>query len=408
MNGDEGTRLDNGTALPSHMAALESRKATGILVANLVLLNFLAVPRSILEGENLGYKRMGISAVLAIVGGGLMVLAVKTGTGLPGVALAMVVATVLTAVTYLFIVRAYVPCFGLRRPSRGEVRAFLGLSGWFLGWRLVIKALRTGDVVVLGFADSAELVSVYALTRYVPETLITFVAMVVMGVAPGLGGLIGSGDLRKSAAVRADLMSFAWILVTVSGVGVLLWNRSFVELWVGSEFSAGDLANLLIAILVAQFVFVRTDAHIIDLTLDLRSKVFVGVLAGVVSVGLSTAFVLAGGGIIGLCAGFLIGRGILTFAYPAIVGRALEIPFTGQVGRALRPGIVTALLFALGLAAGQQVGVDSWLALAGVSSATVLVVGPIAYFAGLDRQGRDRIMKRVRRVSETFRTGGGS
>jgi hypothetical protein len=159
---------------------------------------------------------------------------------------------------------------------------------------------------------------------------------------------------------------------------------------------------------VAQFVFVRTDAHIIDLTLDLRSKVFVGVLAGIVSVGLSTAFVLAGGGIIGLCAGFLIGRGILTFAYPAIVGRALEIPFTGQVGRALRPGIVTALLFALGLAGGQQVGVDSWLALAGVSIATVLVVGPIAYFAGLDRQGRDRIMTRVRRVSETFRTGGGS
>jgi curved DNA-binding protein CbpA len=33
MNGDEGTRLDNGTALPSHMAAMESRKATGILVA---------------------------------------------------------------------------------------------------------------------------------------------------------------------------------------------------------------------------------------------------------------------------------------------------------------------------------------------------------------------------------------
>jgi O-antigen/teichoic acid export membrane protein len=378
------------------------RAATGILVANLVLLNFLAVPRSILEGENLGYKRMGISAVLAIVGGGLMVLAVRTGTGLPGVALAMVVATVLTAVTYLFIVRAYVPWFGLRRPSRGEVRAFLGLSGWFLGWRLVIKALRTGDVVVLGIADSAELVSVYALTRYVPETLITFVAMLVMGVAPGLGGLIGSGEKKKSAAVRADLMSFAWILVTVAGAGILLWNRSFVGLWVGPEFYAGDIANLLIVILVAQFVFVRTDANIIDLTLDLRNKVFVGVLAGVVSVGLSTAFVLAGGGIIGLCAGFLIGRGILTFAYPAIVGRALDIQFTGQVGGAMRPAVVTALLFGLGLAGGREVRVDTWLALIGVSIATVLVAGPIAFFAGLDRQGRNRIMARVRRISETF------
>ena len=84
------------------------RLAAGLLVANLVLRNFLDVPRSVLEGENLGYKRMGISAVLVVVGGGLMVVAVNSGAGLPGVAAATVIATVLTAFTYLFIVRSNV------------------------------------------------------------------------------------------------------------------------------------------------------------------------------------------------------------------------------------------------------------------------------------------------------------
>ena len=383
------------------------RVATGLLVANLILLNFLDVPRSVLEGENLGYKRMGLSALLVVAWGGLTILAVKTGMGLPGVALATVVTTILTAATYLFIVRVHVSWFRARRPSRAEVQGFLGLSWWFLGWRLVMQVLRSSDMVVLGVADSAELVSVYALTRYVPETLTTLVSMVVMGVAPGLGGLIGSGKLDRSAAVRAELMTFSWLLATVAGAGFLMWNRSFVGLWVGDAFYAGDLENLLIAALVTQFVFIRIDAHIIDLTLDLKQKVLVGALAGTVAVALSTAFVLAGGGIVGLCAGFLIGRGLLTLVYPAIVGRALDIRFTNQVRRAVRPVLVTALLFGFALAVGRQTRVDAWLPLVGVSIATAFTVGPIAFLAGLDRQGRIRLTLRVRRVAQTFRGRGG-
>jgi O-antigen/teichoic acid export membrane protein len=381
------------------------RVAAGLLVADLVLLNFLAVPRSVLEGENLGYKRMGLSALLVIAWGGLTILAVKTGMGLPGVALATVVTTILTAATYFLIVRAYVPWFNVRLPARAEVRGFLGLSGWFLGWRLVMQILRSSDMVVLGIADSAELVSVYALTRYVPEALVTFVAMIVMGVAPGLGGLIGSGNLEKSAAVRAEMMSFTWVLATIAGVGILLCNRSFVGLWVGSEFYAGDIANLLIVLLVTQFVFVRNDANIIDLTLDLKKKVLLGGLAGALAVALATGFVLLGGGIVGLCAGFIIGRGFLSILYPAMVGRTLNIRPSDQVRRSLRPAVVSALLFGLAQVAGRRIALDAWLPLIGVSIATVLLVGPIAFFSGLDERGRNRLKTRAQRVAATFRGG---
>lgn len=385
------------------------RVATALLVTNLVAINFVSVPRSVLEGENLGYKRMGLSALLVLVGGALVILAVRTDTGLPGVALATLVTTLLTGATFFFVVQVYVPWFRIRLPSRAEVQGFLTLSWWFLGWRLVMQTLRSSDVVVLGVADSAELVSVYALTRYVPETLISFVTVIVMGVAPGLGGLIGSGNMKKSAAVRTEMMAFTWLLVTVAGVGILAWNRSFVGLWVGDAFYAGELENFLIVILVMQFVFIRNDAYIIDLTLDLKKKVIVGGLSAILAVGLAASFVVfLDGGISGLCVGFLIGRGYLSFLYPAMVGQTLEIDMADQLRRAVRPAIVSACLFACAFMAGRQFGVDDWLPLIGVAILTALLVGPLAFFAGLGRDQRTLLSQRAVRVAGSFGIGSGS
>ena len=382
------------------------RIATFLLVVNLVALNFVSIPRSVLEGENLGYKRMGLSALLVFVGGGLMIAAVKLGAGLPGVAAATTAATILTGLTFLFVVRAYVPWFAVRWPSRAEARAFLSLSWWFLGWRLVMQLLRASDVVVLGVADSPELVTVYALTRYVPETLITFVGMLVFGVAPGLGGLIGAGKLKKSADVRAEMMAFTWLLATVAGVGILLWNRSFVGLWVGPEFYAGDLENLMIVLLSVQFVLLRNDANIIDLTLDLKSKVIVGGIASLLAIGLALAgLLLFDAGIVGLCVGFLAGRAVLGLAYPKMVGETLATPLGGQLLASVRPTLVACLLFVAALLLAPRAAVASWAALVAVSGLTVLIVGPLAFHAGLSRGARLRLAERTSRVIESLRSG---
>ena len=262
--------------------------------------------------------------------------------------------------------------------------------------------LRTSDMVVLGIADSPELVTVYALTRYVPEAVVTLVAMVVMRVAPGLGGIIGSGNSKKGATVRRELMTFTWLLAVITGVGILLWNRSFVGIWVGDTFFAGRLANLLIVLLVVQFVFIRNDSHIIDLTLDLKNKVLLGALAGTVSVVVSTILVLLDHGIVGLCIGFLVGRGIVSLAYPAVVGGALGIRLRDQARQAIRPALVTMLLFTAATLSGPHLIVDSWLLLIGGAATTVLVVTPIAFFLGLDPDGRARISSRAERLMATF------
>src|SRR3990172_1308605 len=64
------------------------RWAAALLVANLLFTNLAEIPQSVLRGENLGYKRMGLTTLLLLLGGGLMALAMYFKTGLIGVAFA--------------------------------------------------------------------------------------------------------------------------------------------------------------------------------------------------------------------------------------------------------------------------------------------------------------------------------
>jgi O-antigen/teichoic acid export membrane protein len=357
------------------------------------------VPRSVLEGQNMGYKRMGLSATLVFVGGGLLALAAKLNTGLVGVAASRLATTALTGLLFFQIVRSYVPWFGVAKPEFGAVRRFLGLSGWFLFWNMVMKLMTASDVVVLGVLDSAELVTTYTLAKYVPETIINSVAIVVFGITPGLGGIIGSGDLGRATRVRSEIMAFSWLVVTALGSTISMWNSAFVRLWVGPEYALGPLPTLLIILMVMQFIIIRNDANIIDLTLNLRRKVLIGFLSAGIS--LALAAILVGHfktGIVGMCIGFLAGRLVLTVAYPWLVGRHLEIQFGSQIRSAIRPALVAGLLFGLSATLQRYVAVNTWYGLILGTGVTLTVVSLVAVFSGLSRRQRDQLWERGREV----------
>lgn len=375
------------------------RLATALLVGNLLMVSLVDVPKSVLEGENLGFKRMGLSAGIVVLGGGLTLLALYLDTGLAGVAAATFVTTLLNGALFFPIAKRFVPWFGVRRPELRAVWRFFGLSGWFLLWKFVMQLLRSGDILILGFLASVDLVTTYTLTKYVPETLISFVAIVVFGITPGLGGIIGSGDLEKAARVRAEIMTLTWLIVSVLGATVLLWNRSFVPLWVGEQHYAGAGETLLIVVMIAQFVFVRNDANIIDLTLQLRDKVLLGLAAATLS--MLAAGIMVGVlemDIVGVCLGFICGNSVLAVAYPRIVGGRLGIAPGAQLRGVIRPALVTAILFGGALWASGRFHADNWASLVGFGAATVFVTAGLALFGGLPHHRRLQLLQRARSI----------
>ena len=121
-----------------------------------------------------------------------------------------------------------------------------------MGWNLVTTLLLASDVVVLGLLNSVESVTNYSLTKYVPETLIGVIVIIVFGIMPGLGSIIGTGDYEKAIRLRDEINSFIWLVATTFGASILIWNKVFIGLWVGADHYSGSIPNLLVVVAAMQ------------------------------------------------------------------------------------------------------------------------------------------------------------
>lgn len=381
------------------------RVATSVLVLQMTLLSLADIPQAIMEGENIGYKRMGLSALLVVIGGGFSALAIYLQWGIIGVAAASLLSTLLMGALYLQVTHSHIHWLGIARPSGHALGRFIGLSWWFLLWRLVMQLMLASDIFLLGLFASVDLVTNYSLTKYLPETLVSLIAMVVFGIAPGLGGIIGAGDLKKAAHIRGEIQLFTWFVATVIGTVTLLWNADFLALWVGEGYHVGVDENFLLIVMIFQFVMIRNDGNFIDLTLEPAKKVILGMLAAAISTGAAMLGIqYFPSAIAGLCLGIIAGRLLLSVGYPMLIGRYLQITLWQQCRAAIRPCLITGALFLFSVRPTWLVpvwitfGATSWFELiVGVNMSLVIVMG-LVFYGGMTAKQRTQIISRLRRV----------
>jgi hypothetical protein len=156
----------------------------------------------------------------------------------------------------------------------------------------------------------------------------------------------------------------------------------------------------MVMLMVLQFALIRTDANIIDLTLNLRRKVLLGTVSAVLSVGLAWLFLgPMDMGIIGLVLGFIVGRAIQSVGYPWMIGKLLGIPPQRQLTGIVRPAIVTGVLFAGASTLGASVRAGSWQSLILSAGSSAGIISILAFFAGLGAETRRVLWHRLRRVA---------
>ena len=248
---------------------------------------------------------------------------------------------------------------------------------------------------------SGTLVATYTLTGFAGITLLSVVTIVLGAVAPGLGGVIGRKEFDRLAGLRIEMIGASWLLLAAIGSTILLLNRSFINLWVGKTHYAGTWTNLLIVLMIVQLIFIRNDAYIIDLMLEMREKVVMGVIAAVISIGLSV-LLIPRMGIAGMCVGMIIGRLALTVSYPFIINRYLGRRWKPRLAGAIRPGVIMALMFAGSAYLGQILLVDNW-AIWFISSALSFGVAlGLALVAGLNAELRGLMIARFMMLRSLF------
>ncbi len=376
------------------------RIACALMMGAVLLTGLGTLPESVLRGMNLGYKRMGIQAGLSLVGGALLAAAVFAGTGLIGVAAAGLVLAALTGLCFMALVRRHVPWFGAERPRRAEVGSLLGMSVWITLGDLVSKLLAS-DVLVLGVVLSASAVTTYVLTGYAARLALNLHSLSAEAVMPGVAGIIGRQSFERAALLRRELLAVTGIFVTAAGSTILLWNRSFVHLWVGAENYAGAGTNLLIVLIAVQSAFIRCDAYLIDAALQPGRRVKVGIVAGLATLALSVGFTHLAG-MVGLCLGILVGRATQTIGYPLLVWGCLRRSPGLSMIWMTRPLAVMGLLFVGATYLGQHVLAHNWLTWLAAVAITLVLTLAIALVLGLPAALRMAVTERILQMTRRF------
>jgi O-antigen/teichoic acid export membrane protein len=383
------------------------RLACGLLVFSFMLTGLAAIPESVLRGMNLGYKRMGLQAALSIVVGILMATAVKEGWGLPGMGGSQLARAVITGLVFWLLVRKYVPWFQISKPARAAVKSLFSMSVWLSLGDLLAKLMLASDVIILGWIISPAAVTTYVLTGYAAKTGLGVFVFMAGAAMPGLGGVLGEKKFARACQIRHELRMLTWLFTTVVGATILVWNHSFLHLWVGTRNYAGPWVDLLIVCIVLQTAFIRTDSYIIDAALRPRGRVVISAITVVATLALGIVLTHAWG-IIGLCIGLLAGRAIQSIAYPLIVRSCLDKPRLDMAQRlaAARMALTTALLFAAATLAGLSLVASSWPVWAAGVALSVVVFAALTLLLGPTPGDRRAIVTRVRTMVTGLRQKG--
>jgi O-antigen/teichoic acid export membrane protein len=270
----------------------------------------------------------------------------------------------------------------------------LTMSLWIAAGDLVAKLLLASDVLVLGMVLSAGTVTTYVLTGYAARLAVNLYTLAADAAMPGIAGIIGAQSYTRAALLRRELLAITAVFVTAVGSTILLWNRSFVHLWVGAENYAGTGTNLLLVLIAVQTAFIRCDAYLIDAALQPIRRVRVSLVAAIATLTLTTLLTWHAG-MVGLCIGLLAGRATQMLWYPTLVRRCLGNVPELSLGWLVRPLAVSGLMFAGATYLGRQLVVESWMIWSAGAGLTLILVSLVMLATGLPADLRSMVLGRA-------------
>ena len=227
--------------------------------------------------RNISFSIIYISgAVLGIV---VTVACLYRGYGVLAIPLGLLARNILWFFafwTYLIVVCKWL---GIHlRVARSELGRFGSLTCWTLLNRLAYGIFFNCDTFVVGLLMGVELTPVYSLSTRGWDMLSMLLTRIGTAFMPGLAHLYGEGQAAKLRAIsRRLLQTVGW--TTALGVGACLcFNSSFVSLWVGRKYYAGNLFNFVMAASLTASIFTFTINQVLFAANNIKGTSLVGMI----------------------------------------------------------------------------------------------------------------------------------
>jgi O-antigen/teichoic acid export membrane protein len=202
----------------------------------------------------------------------------------------------------------------------GALKEVFSVSGWVvlasIGGLLSFQSARVvlGIIPYLGMAA----VNKFSLLVAVPQLLRIQANRLAVVSRPGLTQMVqNSGERERTRQVALLMVKAMGLVAATLASGILLLNGRFVPLWVGVEFYAGDISNVLVAILTGLIVWQFSFKVLLEVLFRFKYRAFVFLAEGVLVAALS--LVLAPHwGIAGVLAAGIIGELCVVFPFSTV------------------------------------------------------------------------------------------
>jgi len=206
-----------------------------------------------------------------------------------------------------------------------HMKEIFGVSSyWFIGMVAAIVIYST-DTILIGMFLSTAMVTMYALTYRLSEVIREFIYSINFTLMPGIGQIMGSGDIDKASEIYLRSQPVILSLAIIGAVFIYLFNGHFVSSWVGDEYFSGDTLSLIFAGMLFITVVFHASSLVISADLKLKGVTIVRIVEAVINILLSIWLVQVYG-LVGVALATLI-AGIMTsfWAIPYITMKHLRI-----------------------------------------------------------------------------------
>lgn len=234
----------------------------------------------------LGSVGIGIVYVVAtIVSLVINVVLLIKGYGLYSIPISQIIrALILIAGNVSYIFWRYVQESIKFHFSIKGIFALTKLSGYNILGRLGSVISTQIDTFLVARYLGAEVAPILNLTKKGPELSRMFVERPPIAMVPAITNAWGSGEFDK---VRSNTSRLFIIILWLLGLifsGFIIFNKSFVSLWIGPNLYAGNSINILICLAIIISVTVNVSSNIFFALGNIKEASKINFIQGIITV----------------------------------------------------------------------------------------------------------------------------
>jgi membrane protein EpsK len=323
---------------------------------------------------------------------GLTVLFLLSGMKMLSLAVANLIAVIITTILALLRVRNLLPSLEIHRKwfSWQVLKSVGSLGIWFSLGGLAGMVITNLDRIITAKIISVELVTTLSLTGRVYILFSGLLHQLTNTARPMLGQLLGSGQIEQAFQRYRQIFVVSTGMTVISAAGLLSMNAGFVTRWVGKENYGGLWLDVALALNMIVHAWVLPNRAILSANMIVRPQTLSRLLEGLLNIMLS--IVLAWQiGVVGIVVSTAI-AGILSSNWylPLLTSRMFNRPYKlFLMGDGLRLFIFASVMLILAISARSWFDLDANLVAFLFVPSLVVIIGLIVFwFAILEMELR--------------------